>query len=127
MFGGYDGHRDLNDFWSYDIASNKWTLISLDTAREGGPGPRSCHKMLLDPECRLIFVLGKYLERHLRNDPLQFRNDFYMYDLNTSRWTQITDDTLAMGGPSLLFDHQMSFDQQMRIIYVFGGQTLFYK
>ena len=48
-----------------------------------------------------------------------------MYDINANRWTQITDDTAAMGGPSLIFDHQMCIDQDTRTIYVFGGQSLF--
>ena len=48
-----------------------------------------------------------------------------MYDIMANRWTQITDDTAAMGGPSLIFDHQMCIDQDTRTIYVFGGQSLF--
>ena len=37
LFGGWDGLRDLSDFWSYDIASNTWTLISPNTEADGGP------------------------------------------------------------------------------------------
>jgi hypothetical protein len=48
-----------------------------------------------------------------------------MYDIVSARWTMITDDTAAMGGPHLIFDHQMSIDHETRTIYVFGGQTLF--
>ena len=47
-----------------------------------------------------------------------------MYDINEKRWTQITDDTAAMGGPNLIFDHQMTMDQAKRTIYVFGGQMV---
>ena len=53
------------------------------------------------------------------------QSDFYMYDIAASRWTLITDDTAAMGGPHLIFDHQMCMDHTTRTIYVFGGQTLF--
>lgn len=55
---------------------------------------------------------------------LIFQSDFYMYDIATKRWTLITDDTSTMGGPNLIFDHQMCLDQENRTIYVFGGQTL---
>ena len=48
-----------------------------------------------------------------------------MYDIAASRWTLITDDTAAMGGPHLIFDHQMCMDHTTRTIFVFGGQTLF--
>ena len=88
--------------------------------------PRSCHKMVnlvIEPVYRQvmmsdddnydddddndypqIFVLGRYLEGSMRD--------------------QITDDTATMGGPSLIFDHQMCLDADKRNIYVFGGQSL---
>ena len=31
MFGGWDGNRDLADFWVYDIAEHRWSLISRNT------------------------------------------------------------------------------------------------
>lgn len=52
------------------------------------------------------------------------QSDFFVYDILSNRWTMITDDTLAMGGPSLIFDHQMCIDQETRTIFVFGGQTV---
>lgn len=36
----------------------------------------------------------------------------------------ITDDTAAMGGPSLVFDHQICMDVEKNTIYVFGGRIL---
>ena len=125
MFGGWDGARDLADFWQYNITSGKWRLLSGDTAAEGGPGPRSCHKMVLDPKYRQIFVLGRYLERGLRDTQANTRSDFYVYDIGAEKWTMITDDTSAMAGTNLIFDHQMCLDVERRDIYVFGGQTLF--
>ena len=125
MFGGWDGSRDLADFWQYNITSGKWSLLCSDAAAEGGPGPRSCHKMVLDPKYRQIFVLGRYLERGLRDTQANTRSDFYVYDIGAAKWTMITDDTSAMGGPNLIFDHQMCLDPEKRHIYVFGGQTLF--
>ena len=41
MFGGWDGSRDLSDFWQYNICGNKWTMLSEDAQMDGGPGPRS--------------------------------------------------------------------------------------
>ena len=46
-----------------------------------------------------------------------------MYDIASRKWTLITDDTSAMGGPSLVFDHQMAIDVDRRTIYVFGGRV----
>ena len=47
-----------------------------------------------------------------------------MYDIPCGRWTLITDDTAGMGGPALIFDHQMCLDPVSRTIYVFGGREL---
>ncbi len=80
--------------------------------------------MVLDTGCKHIFVLGRYLERGHRDSADSFKGDFYMYDIGVARWTLITDDTAAVGGPSLVFDHQMCIDQQGRTIYVFGGLSL---
>ncbi|XP_023324449.1 muskelin [Eurytemora carolleeae] len=126
LFGGWDGNQDLADFWSYHVPSNRWNLLFPDTESEAGPPPRSCHKMVLDPAYRQIFVLGRYIERTMRVSLSAIKSDFYLFDLVSGRWTQITDDTAAMGGPNLIFDHQMCLDNEHRNIYVFGGQSLHY-
>jgi len=123
LFGGWDGTQDLADFWSFHIPTQKWTLISSNTAEDGGPSARSCHKMTLDQERRQIFTLGRYVDSSTRT-PEKLKSDFYLYDLNTGRWTLITDDTSGMGGPRLIFDHQMVMDVTKRVLYVFGGRVL---
>lgn len=52
------------------------------------------------------------------------QSDFFVYDIESNQWTLITDDTAAMGGPQLIFDHQMCMDVVARTIYVFGGRVL---
>lgn len=47
-----------------------------------------------------------------------------MYDIEMNTWTLITEDTAHMGGPELIFDHQMCMDVNKRTIYVFGGRIL---
>jgi len=123
LFGGWDGSQDLADFWSFHVPTKRWTLISSNTAEEGGPSPRSCHKMVLDQERRQIFTLGRYVDSSMRT-PNNLKSDFYLYDLDSNQWTMITDDTYAMGGPRLVFDHQMCIDVAKRILYIFGGRVL---
>lgn len=62
LFGGWDGFEDLSDMWQYDIRSNVWSLIHDKAEKYGGPGPRSCHKMLFDSTNSQIFALGRYLD-----------------------------------------------------------------
>jgi len=124
LFGGWDGNRDLADFWAFDISSGKWRLLSLNTEADGGPSPRSCHKMIFDPKTRQIFILGRYLERGLRDRAQNIKSDFYKYEVDRNKWTKITEDTSKDGGPMLIFDHQMCIDSDKSKIYVFGGQSL---
>ncbi|KAG8038628.1 hypothetical protein G9C98_007335 [Cotesia typhae] len=123
LFGGWNGHKDLSDLWSYDIREKKWTLICQDTESVGGPGARSCHKMCLDPEKKQLFTLGKYLDTQYRCAE-NLKSDFYVYDIQSNEWTKISDDTSVNGGPKLIFDHQICMDVENRVIYVFGGRIL---
>ncbi|XP_054707459.1 muskelin-like isoform X2 [Uloborus diversus] len=123
LFGGWDGTTDLADLWCYHIPTGTWTCLSRDTTLQGGPTPRSCHKMCLDPERKKIFTIGRYLDSSMRV-PKYMKSDFYVYDIDSNQWTLITDDTAAMGGPSLVFDHQICMDVEKNTIYVFGGRIL---
>ncbi len=63
LFGGWDGQRDLADFWSYSLKDGRWRLLSADTRQQGGPGPRSCHKMCYCPRTGFIYVLGRFVDQ----------------------------------------------------------------
>lgn len=79
--------------------------------------------MCLDSERRQLFTLGRYLDTQFRTSD-NLKSDFYVYDIESNKWTQISEDTGAIGGPQLIFDHQMSMDIEKRTIYVFGGRVL---
>lgn len=123
LFGGWDGNRDLSDFWVFSVPSKEWTCLSSDTHKEGGPNARSCHKMCLDYERKQIFILGRYLDATMRTAE-NLKSDFYMFDISSGRWTLITEDTHTMGGPRLIYDHQMVIDIQKQTLYLFGGRVL---
>ncbi|KAI0218378.1 Muskelin [Lamellibrachia satsuma] len=123
LYGGWDGNQDLADLWSYHVPTGEWTSISKNTDEEGGPSARSCHKMCLDHERKRFFILGRYLDPTTRT-PDNLKSDFYMYDTESAKWTLITEDTGAMGGPQLIFDHQMVMDVEKQQLFVFGGRVL---
>ncbi|RWS30108.1 muskelin-like protein [Leptotrombidium deliense] len=123
LYGGWDGDKDLADLWCYSIQKGEWSCISKDTCAEGGPSARSCHKMCLDPQRKKIFLLGRYLDSAVRSLE-NLKSDFYVYDTEANKWQLITDDTAAMGGPRLVFDHQMCVDIEKNTLYVFGGRIL---
>ncbi|KAE8266220.1 hypothetical protein A4X09_0g6123 [Tilletia walkeri] len=79
LFGGWDGTRDLADFWAYDVERATWRCISMDTSQPAprhpderpsypyglgtaGPIARSCHRMVFDPRTGCIYLLGRFVE-----------------------------------------------------------------
>ncbi|CAG8451778.1 448_t:CDS:10 [Paraglomus occultum] len=123
LLAGWDGTKDLADFWVYDINANSWILISEDTQKQGGPGPRSCHKICFDPVMKQIYVFGRYIEPEARSEA-NLDSDFYRYDVLNDQWTAISLNTELQGGPELIYDHQMCIDPETQILYVFGGRTM---
>lgn len=121
LFGGWNGQKDMSDFWSYSIRSNTWTCLDTDTSASGGPTPRSCHKMAIDTQRKKIFILGRYVDFSVRTRD-NVRSDFFVYDIESNSWQMITDDTFEMGGPRLLFEHQVAIDMRENTLYVFGGR-----
>ncbi|KAG0033127.1 hypothetical protein BGZ81_009343 [Podila clonocystis] len=128
LMGGWDGARDLADFWAYHIPSQKWILISADTAQQGGPGARSCHKICYSPQHRALFLLGKYVDPVNRN-LVDLSSDFWRFDIDPKSpphgsWTKICANTAVMNGPELIYDHQMCLDPLSQTLYVFGGRVV---
>ncbi|CAD5116689.1 DgyrCDS5551 [Dimorphilus gyrociliatus] len=123
LHGGWNGVQDLDDFWMFDLRNSVWSCLSESTKLDDGPSPRSCHKMSLDHSRRQIFMLGRYLDSATRTKE-NVRCEMFMFDLNTMKWTLTHEDTYAVGGPRLIFDHQMCTDSKNHVIYVFGGKIL---
>ncbi|KAJ3185891.1 hypothetical protein HK101_009778 [Irineochytrium annulatum] len=123
LFGGWDGTKDLSDFWSYDLEKRRWTCISMDTRRLGGPGPRSCHKICFDPKMRQIYTMGRYVDPDHRPN-VNLDGDFWRYDVASTQWTKISANTILDGGPELIYDHQMVVDSEAQVMYIFGGRTV---
>ncbi|XP_028163273.1 muskelin isoform X2 [Ostrinia furnacalis] len=123
LFGGWNGTEDLDDLWAFDTNTERWSLLCEHSARAGGPSPRSCHKMALDPLRRRLYTVGRYLDNAQRI-PSEMNSDLYMYDITAGEWQLLCRDTAAAGGPRLVFDHQMCIDPDAQTIYVFGGRVL---
>ncbi|RKO92671.1 Muskelin N-terminus-domain-containing protein, partial [Blyttiomyces helicus] len=92
LFGGWDGARDLSDFWCFDETERRWTCISMDTRRQNGPGPRSCHKICFDSKMRQIYTLGRYVDPDSRPN-VNLECDFWRFDVVLGTWTRISANT----------------------------------
>ncbi|KXN67295.1 hypothetical protein CONCODRAFT_10670, partial [Conidiobolus coronatus NRRL 28638] len=91
LMGGWDGYRDLGDFWKFNISSQTWTKISSDTSEQNGPGARSCHKICIDPIKKRIYVLGKYVDTEARAN-IHLDSDFFYYDIMENQWVKLSND-----------------------------------
>uniref|UniRef100_A0A8D8HNA7 Muskelin n=2 Tax=Culex pipiens TaxID=7175 RepID=A0A8D8HNA7_CULPI len=123
LYGGWDGSEDLSDLWSYDVQANRWTLIHEKSELLDGPTPRACHKMVYDTKNSQIFMIGRYLDGASRTEE-NINSDFYLYNTVSKTWFLICPDTAQVGGPQLVYDHQMCIDVDKQTIYVFGGRIL---
>ena len=72
LFGGWTGGADLGDFWEFDYSRSSWRLINESSEAVGGPGPRSCHKMAIDSQRRIIYTLGRYVDSNGFYNPFFF-------------------------------------------------------
>lgn len=123
LFGGWNGETDLSDLWRFEMVPKKWVRICEDTRASGGPSPRSCHKVCHDEARKVMYTVGRYIDNEQRRRT-ELNADFYMYDYVNDKWTVLSMDTSITGGPSLIYDHQMSIDVQTQKIYVFGGRCI---
>lgn len=93
VFGGRDGtHKELNELYSFDTNTNKWTLLS---SGDTGPAHRSYHSTASDDQHVYIFggcgVAGRL-------------NDLWSYDVGEQKWVKYAtpgDNCKGRGGTGL--------------------------
>ena len=57
LFGGWDGSRDLADFGTYLPRALAEVEPGVAGHGVGGPMPRSCHKMVINPVYRQVMMI----------------------------------------------------------------------
>ncbi|KAK4054316.1 hypothetical protein OIO90_003549 [Microbotryomycetes sp. JL221] len=128
-----------------------WRLLEPQPKVETDERPRarSCHQMAVDETQGWVYLLGGKLpytnptaatnngmseqmdvepstSRHTATSLNPESSDFWRYKThgsNKGTWELLSKDTEQDKGPSLLFDHQMVIDQDLRMLFVFGGKT----
>lgn len=74
----------------YGLDANK--LMGIYLTSQGGPSPRSCHKICFDPDTKSIFVLGRFIESSVAMTA-NLESDFYRYFVEYDQWVKISDNT----------------------------------
>jgi len=82
--GGFSDDGDHNDLWAFDMAERRWRILVPDQHSDSVPQARYCAAFARHGH--RLFLFGG---RSRRFPKLNF-NDLWMYDLISSRWTQIS-------------------------------------
>ncbi|KAJ7680656.1 Muskelin N-terminus-domain-containing protein [Mycena polygramma] len=135
LFGGWTGQKSLDDFWAYDIKTEKWRVLSYHTSNDlNAPGARSCHRMVFDTKSGKIYVLGRLndedaekLDRDLKEPGYKPGPEFYLYHTrgdSAGKWEFLSPDSQTPHILPLLYDQQMVMDCEAQILYVHGGRII---
>jgi leucine-zipper-like transcriptional regulator 1 len=116
LFGGYNGHRWLNDLWKFDITAKTWTCLEEsspdnvrvainveDETNAAGIGMRQNNNNNNDnnnqasqqdkrPSCRFGYVSVVYDNKLVLwggFDGQRWLNDMHIYDFSTSTWSVV--------------------------------------
>jgi N-acetylneuraminic acid mutarotase len=108
LFGGIGETALLNDTWSYDPATNKWTKL-----KPSGPVPAARYgaAMAFDQISQKMILFGGADAKD------QLLNDTWAYDPAANAWTK----PQTIGAPSGLLGPAMAYDPVNRAILLFGG------
>ncbi|KAG9508874.1 Muskelin [Fragariocoptes setiger] len=110
--------------WQFCIKEKSWKILYSSSKHIFGPSPRHGHRMCIDTIRKKLYLFGRFVPRDQRNSE-NLKSDFYVFDINLSRWYLISEDTSQDGGPQLLTNHQMCLDAQKNVLYIFGGYYQF--
>ncbi|GAB2256867.1 hypothetical protein Droror1_Dr00022926 [Drosera rotundifolia] len=120
VFGGRDATRkELNELYSYDTTTSKWSLLS---SGDGGAPHRSYHSVAADGRYFYIFggcgVIGQ-----LNACGIAGRlNDLWAYDVEDKKWIQFPgpgENCKGRGGPGLAVTNG-----KVWVVYGFTGEEV---
>lgn len=117
VFGGRDSeHKELNELYSFDTSTNKWTLLSGGdglSVGDAGPAHRSYHSTAADD--RRVYIFGGCgLAGRL--------NDLWAYDVVDQKWVKYPtpgDKCKGRGGPGLAV-----VGGKVWVVYGFAGMEM---
>ena len=105
LFGGYDGNGRDDETWSYDGATNEWTMMTPSEK----PSPRREPAMAFDPVNEKIVLFG--------GDDGSHNNETWIYDVNSDEWSKMNPSS----GPSARDYHALTYDSDNDMVVLFGG------
>ncbi|KAL4170837.1 hypothetical protein KRP22_008940 [Phytophthora ramorum] len=98
VFGGYDGDKRLNDFFSYNFLTQTWTNVFVNAGQQ--PTPRYGHASVVYDNAMYIFggsdshydresMSSRSSSEYGRLDSGRHVNDMHSFNLETNSWSLI--------------------------------------
>lgn len=116
-FGGSSGNDYFDDTWTFNILQNYWKEVLIST--ESRPcnlyiAPRNYYGIFSSALSKKIYIFGG-------NSYLGLKNDFWEYDHEYSKWTELK----TINPPSLRrsFSYTSFVKDENEIFVIFGGET----
>jgi N-acetylneuraminic acid mutarotase len=109
VFGGYDGHTRLNDFYRFSFSQKEWNAVITSSNSGLPPSPRDRHVAVVHGNS--FYVFGGF-------DGTSRVNDLFEFEFSTKCWQQISSrrETLP---PSPRHSHSaLVFENSL---FIFGG------
>jgi len=105
LFGGWNGYKNLNDTWEYNLGTDTWTQIQAVNP----PSERREQSMVYDSHFNVLLMFGGFDSK--------YRNDTYEFNYSTSAWTLLapSNPPEEVGGAA------MEFDPVNDVTFLFGG------
>lgn len=83
IFGGCSSNGRLNDFYEFDLDSNKWSVLPIDSEIVARGGSKLCSYESFDEtvESSCLYLIGGFCGHEL--------DDCYRYDISKRTWSKI--------------------------------------
>ena len=110
LFGGRAGGQGLNDTWSFDIGSSRWTKVADGAS---GPSARWGHVAVFDTKRSQMVVFSG-------QSSSGFFNDVWAFNPSTNQWREVN---AAGSKPPTRYGSCAAYDGEADVIYISHGFT----
>ena len=100
VFGGWDGQKDLNDVWIFDLTTLLWEKCTIETEK---PCPRSQHKQFTLSDNRVLVYGGGHCPTNPHSvahapplPPVSLVGDIWILDISLRSWTHVGHPKLGL-------------------------------
>eukprot|EP00917_Polyrhabdina_sp_WS-2016_P028577 GHVP01060924.1.p1 GENE.GHVP01060924.1~~GHVP01060924.1.p1 ORF type:complete len:719 (+),score=135.08 GHVP01060924.1:149-2305(+) len=124
VLGGYKndnyspGYKQL---YFLDLKTNKWSVLSDNTASEGGPRSIYNHTMVYDSVTKQLIVFGGRINKDANDKRIEYSGLFY-YCTVLMKWQEYKSKFPHKQKILPRTNHSMYIDNNKRRLYIYGGQ-----